>query len=636
MEYFKKNYHYLAILLVLIIYIITLAPSVMEIDTGELAAVQSTLGIAHPTGYPLFTMIGYLFLKIPLPLTKIYQANLLAALYCTAALLFFMKSLIVLFDFSFNQNPIHQKEKRNRKKDHQPVISYVLTNFEKIFIAVITTFILAFNLTFWQQSVSTEVYSLQALLFSLIFYFAIKFFTTEKPSVKECLLLSAALAIGFTNHMTTLLFIPGLAYLFFAKMGFSKSVFKKIGLMALVFFGVLAIVYSYLFIRAAQNPSLNWGNTFDFEHFYRHVSGKQYQVWMFSSIEAAKTQLGNYITGLPAVFAYIPLIFSVIGIFRVYRLNKKLFTFFLITYLFSVLYTINYSIHDLESYFLLSYMILSVFTGYGLAIAFNWGKNKFNNAKLNYAVPGLIVVFAFILNFSKADSSGVYVYEDYTKTILNSVPQNSIVFSYQWDYLISPSYYFQKVENYRRDVVIIDKELLRRSWYYNQMETNYPDVIRNIKPEINAFLTAVKPFEQDKEFNSATLEVCYQTIMTKLITENISSRDYFIAPELFEYEMQSNQFKLPQGCSLVPYGLLFKVVTGTGYTAGPPVDFKIRLPKERDAYTSFIYNQTGAMLLRRALYEIQFNKKEEAGKILQKIKNELPEYIIPEQILKKI
>lgn len=112
MEYFKKYYYYLTILLILIVYIITLAPSVMEIDTGELATVQALLGIAHPTGYPLFTMIGYLFFKIPLPLTKIYQANLLAALYCTAALLFFMKSLTILFNFTFILIPLGQKDKK--------------------------------------------------------------------------------------------------------------------------------------------------------------------------------------------------------------------------------------------------------------------------------------------------------------------------------------------------------------------------------------------------------------------------------------------------------------------------------------------------------------------------------------------
>jgi hypothetical protein len=41
-----------------LVYLKTLAPSVTFIDSGELAAVACTLGIAHPTGYPLFTLLG--------------------------------------------------------------------------------------------------------------------------------------------------------------------------------------------------------------------------------------------------------------------------------------------------------------------------------------------------------------------------------------------------------------------------------------------------------------------------------------------------------------------------------------------------------------------------------------------------
>ena len=68
MEFIKKYYYILTGFAVFIIYLFTLAPSVVQIDSGELATVQATLGIAHPTGYPLFTMIGYLFSLIPLPI----------------------------------------------------------------------------------------------------------------------------------------------------------------------------------------------------------------------------------------------------------------------------------------------------------------------------------------------------------------------------------------------------------------------------------------------------------------------------------------------------------------------------------------------------------------------------------------
>ncbi len=636
MKYFKKHYSYVLGLFIFIIYLITLAPSVMMIDTGELATVQATLGIAHPTGYPLFTVIGWLFLKIPLPVTQIFQSNLLAAIFCAGAIILFFKSLGMLFEHTFIASIPVSKEKKKKGKTISPAVVLSLSGFEKYFVLTSAALFIAFNETFWQQSTSVEVYSLQALLYMIILFAALKFFFTTTPTLKGYLFLSASVALGFTNHMTTLLFIPGLIYLFFAKTGISKDVIKKILLMALIFIGVILLGYSYLFIRASQNPELNWGNPFNLENFLRHITGKQYQVWMFSSIEDAKKQLADYVINLPSVFAYLPLIFSAIGLFQLFKLSRKIFYFLLITYVFSVLYVINYNIHDISSYFLLSNIILVIFAGFGIAKIFLVIKTKIPISYANYLSISVIVILTFILNFGKVNSGGIYVYEDYTKAVLNSVPAKSVIFSYQWDYFISSSYYFQKVENFKPDVAIIDKELLRRSWYYNQMERNYPDIIKDIKPEINSFLDALKPFEQSKEFNSTLLEAGYQAIMTKLISENILERDYFIGPELLENEMKNGQFKLPQGCLLVPYGLLFKVVTGKEYAEGPSLDFKIRFPKERDDYSSFIYNQMGLMLTRRAMYELDFDKADKAKKIIAKIRTELPEFIIPGQLTERL
>ncbi len=48
--------------LFLTVYLRTVAPSLLtEGDGIELAMVSYLLGIAHPTGYPLFTLLGYLF-----------------------------------------------------------------------------------------------------------------------------------------------------------------------------------------------------------------------------------------------------------------------------------------------------------------------------------------------------------------------------------------------------------------------------------------------------------------------------------------------------------------------------------------------------------------------------------------------
>ncbi|HLG93332.1 MAG TPA: DUF2723 domain-containing protein, partial [candidate division Zixibacteria bacterium] len=43
------------------VYGATLARTVGFIDSGELAWVSATLGIPHPTGYPLYTLLTHLF-----------------------------------------------------------------------------------------------------------------------------------------------------------------------------------------------------------------------------------------------------------------------------------------------------------------------------------------------------------------------------------------------------------------------------------------------------------------------------------------------------------------------------------------------------------------------------------------------
>ena len=76
--------------------------------------------------------------------------------------------------------------------------------------------------------------------------------------------------------MTTLLILPGIAYLYFDKNKFNAGSIKTILIMLLLFFPVLILVYSYLPIRGAQNPVLNWGDPVNFENLFRHVSGSEF------------------------------------------------------------------------------------------------------------------------------------------------------------------------------------------------------------------------------------------------------------------------------------------------------------------------------------------------------------------------
>jgi hypothetical protein len=635
-ELIKKYYISLTSICIFFIYILTLAPGVVEIDSGELATVQATLGIAHPTGYPLFTMFGFLLLKIPFPASIIYKANLLAAIWCTLGIWVLMKTILFVLENSILENQKDEKIK-NKKADKKAVkATNLIPPYLFPCVAIFSGLMLGFSKTFWMQSTSVEVYSLQILLFVLIIYATLKAYFSNKENKSKWMWFGFTLALGFSNHMTTLLILPFSAILFFQKEKLNNITIKKILLSVSVFIPALIIIYSYLPLRAVANPIMNWGNPFNWENFFRHISGKQYQVWMFSSIEATKTHLASYLVNFPAEFGYAGLIIGLIGIIYSYKVARKLFYALLITYFTSVLYVINYDITDLDSYFLMSYMMFSFFIAFGFVRIIFYLQKNLTNVTTVIAITTIFALCPLALNYSDVDQSDVHTFEDYTRAILNSTKKNSIILSYQWDYFVAASYYFQNIEGFRNDATIIDKELLRRSWYYNQLQKNHPGIFAGMENEISNFLEVVKPFERDEQYTPNVIEKCYRAVMTKIISENIDKQNVYIGIELFQNEMQRGEFTLPKGYQLVPDVLLFKVVKGNEYVPAVEPNFTLRFPKEMNIYLDKIGNFVATMLVYRASYELQFNKPDRARIYIAKVKRDFPDYQIPYDIDNRI
>jgi hypothetical protein len=636
-KFIKRYYAVTASIIVFIIYLITVAPTVVQIDSGELAAVQALLGIAHPTGYPLFTLIGYLFVHLPMPFSIIFMSNLLAAIFCSIGIGIFVATSKMILDNSLlseKTEPVSTSKKNKKQKIslQEKSITDPLHETKKIIAVLSAGLLLGLSKTFWFQSTSVEVYSLHILLINLVIYFLLKAFLQEEKDTKSWLIFSVTLAFSFANHMTSILILPSTAYLFFLKNRINMQSIKKLGLMLLVFFPILFLFYSYLPIRASQNPVINWGNPIDLERILRHISGKQYQVWLFTSVEAAKKQLGYFFSNLPSEFAIAGMLFWIIGIFVAFRKTKRIFTFILITFISTVLYSINYDIHDIDAYFLLANVSLSYFAVFGFIKILDFFTIKKEPIAISVAIILIFLVLQFYVNIGEVNQSKVYVFEDYCKSVLNSTEKNSIIFSYQWDFLISESYYFQNVENFRKDVTVVDKELLRRSWYYNQLEKKNPELVKKLQPDLSIFLNALKPFERDENYDPNILEVSYRNVMRRIVTENSDRSTVYIGPELFENEMQKGEFALPNGYFLVPDLFLFKVVKTTEYYPSADPDFKIRFLEGKNYYYTFIENTIGSMLVRRAMYEMKFDKVERARIYINKIKKDLPNYRIPVEL----
>ena len=643
LKFIKKIYAFLTGLFVFIFYLFTLAPSVVEIDTGELATVQAKLGIAHPTGYPLFTLLGHLFYLMPLHLRKIYQLNLLTAVWCSLAVMVFVYTAKLILDnvneFVPKKLLIQGKQRTKNKKPSGRVTKvetskYEISEIKKYLSAIFGGLILGFSKTFWIQGTSVEVYSLQLFLFNLIILFLLKaYLRKDNPAelkfFNPWMLFALFLALGFSNHMTTIFLIPAAAYLYFEKYKFNKISYQRIGLMFIVFIPTLILFYSYLPIRTVQNPILNWSNPDTLAKILRHVEGNQYHVWLFSSMAAAEKQFLYFINNLPSEYLVNSFI-CIVGLITSFFTARKFSIFAGILFLFTVSYAINYDIHDIDSYFLLAYIALAFFIVFGIVQILTLLKHIKHPYITSVSLIAVFLSVQIYFNFAEVNQSDVFTFEDYTKNILNSCSKNSVLFSYEWDYLVASSYYFQYVENFRPDVTVVDKELLRRSWYYHQLDNNHPKLFSGMRTDVNNFLTAVAPFESNDKFDPNLLEVYYRKILTDLVGTNINNGDFYIAPELFENEMQKGEFTLPSGYTLVPGLFLFKVVKGNNYIPAPDPNFIIRFPKERTDYINFIEQTVGSMLARRALYEMQFDKIDRAKIYTMKIKKDFPNYILPQ------
>jgi succinate dehydrogenase hydrophobic anchor subunit len=82
---YQPSYRAAAIVsaLILVLYLITLAPSTAMWDTSEYIAAAYTLGLPHPPGNPLFVLLGRFFAILPIAPNVAMRINILAAL-CSA------------------------------------------------------------------------------------------------------------------------------------------------------------------------------------------------------------------------------------------------------------------------------------------------------------------------------------------------------------------------------------------------------------------------------------------------------------------------------------------------------------------------------------------------------------------------
>ena len=523
------------------IYTTTMCRSVGITDSGELATVACALGIAHPTGYPLFTLLGHCWMLIPSMMEEIIRINLFVAVLTAIAVGVFFKTTLAV------RRAVTVFQSKNRKRKE--------VNEHRFFLASIAaSLILGFSTTFWSQSTAIEVYALQLVMFLLtiwMFVDGIEEQLTEPLSDSRKLILFAfVLGLSFSNHMSTIFLTPGFLWLYFRTFGFGKESFERI-LKIAPFFLLGLSVYLYLPIRSSSNPVLDWGHPATLERFFWHVSGKQFRVWMFSGWSVVQKQLNYYISNFTSEFYFVVIACIVAGLIALFKQSRRLLTFLALLFAATIMYAVNYDIFDIDSYFLLSYLVTGFIIAFGINFILEWIEKSSLLVKISIVIIlCALPIVQIVYNWERVDETGNRIPQQFVEKAFSDFEPNAIVLATQYDYFLSPSLYYQFIRHKRCDVTVVDKSLLQdRSWYFLQLEHNAPWLMERIRPSANLFLIELDKFEHDLPFNITIIKSRWQHLLSEIVEQSLPDRPVYIDARI-DQEFSSEYRRTPAGLFL--------------------------------------------------------------------------------------
>ncbi|MDZ7344798.1 MAG: DUF2723 domain-containing protein, partial [candidate division KSB1 bacterium] len=208
------------LIMALVTYLRTLAPTVSFWDCGEFIASSYILGIPHPPGAPLYLLLGRVFSMIPLAEDIGWRVNLISALASAATV--WLTYLIILQLL---------REFRNKPP-----------GWAEVTAAVIGALALAFSDSFWFNAVEAEVYALSMFFTAVVVWLILRWaeYHTEKASIKYLLLIAYLIGLAIGVHLLNVLAIPVICLIiYFKRWPFSwPSLFGVLALSGLILLSV--------------------------------------------------------------------------------------------------------------------------------------------------------------------------------------------------------------------------------------------------------------------------------------------------------------------------------------------------------------------------------------------------------------
>ena len=177
----------------LIMYLMTTAPVVAFWDNGEFIAVGYTLGVGHPPGSPIYTLISRLFSI--LPFANPAQAVNFESVACAALALVFLHLAIT-----------------KMAKRWEGVVRSFQDGLPTYVAGVTACLFAGFSYSFWENALEAEVYATNMLVMTGSLWLILRWSEVrEEPRDRRYLyLIMYLLSVGIGIHMGSLLWAPGI------------------------------------------------------------------------------------------------------------------------------------------------------------------------------------------------------------------------------------------------------------------------------------------------------------------------------------------------------------------------------------------------------------------------------------------
>ncbi|MCS7212413.1 MAG: DUF2723 domain-containing protein [Chloroherpetonaceae bacterium] len=208
------------------VYLLTVAPTFSFWDCGEFIAVANTLGVPHPPGTPIFTLLGRVFIIL---LPFIEDIGLRVNLISTIA-----ASLAVMLTYLITIRLI--RIYRGTDPD-----SWTLPEKISAYGAgVVAALTLAFSDSFWFNAVEAEVYASSMFLNTVVVWLMLRWYEYADTETGDrwLLLIAYAFGIALGVHLQALLAFFALALIYY----FRRYEFSIKG------FAILVVVSSLMFL----------------------------------------------------------------------------------------------------------------------------------------------------------------------------------------------------------------------------------------------------------------------------------------------------------------------------------------------------------------------------------------------------